>query len=130
MPKFNVVLFPVVSVKFEGIEADTPEKAMERAEAISLFHDLFDRNRPSMRISYTEFAEEFSHAVVQEGASHKRGDTDRWYEGDFKTPSYPGKKDLIIQDLLELPLSDMPKHINSPQRLVQDFAKFRLLTGR
>lgn len=43
-PKFNVTLFTEVAVKYSGIEADTPEKAVEQAENSLDLHQVIDCN--------------------------------------------------------------------------------------
>lgn len=61
MPKFNVHLYPVVRVKIEGIDADTPEQAIEKAYDLAsneFFHLIFDRKgscpAPAAHIEFSE----------------------------------------------------------------------------
>lgn len=74
--KYNVHLYALVRVKVNGIEAESQTEAIDKAEGLINFNDLFDDDHPSYArgvVDHIEYAEEIPHALVDE-------DGDRDYE--------------------------------------------------
>lgn len=88
MSKYNVHAFTVVRVKYEDIEADTPEAALKLVEdmAFEAFHETFKnqnlRRMPEGAID-VEFAEEFSHWLV-DVVGDEDFEKSEWYDKDLK----------------------------------------------
>jgi hypothetical protein len=70
--KYNVHVFAVVRVKVAGVEADSQTEAIEKARACVDWYGTFEnisvrgKHVPGVHIDATEFAEEFSHYLVDE----------------------------------------------------------------
>ena len=99
--RYDVHIFTVVRVKVVGVEAGSHEEAMQKAD------DQVDFNRLFSRIPGVEWAEEHSHALVDD-----HGDTEyensRWYDADLKTLMG------IEQHIMEAPEDKLPLYIGKP----------------
>lgn len=97
--KYNVLLFPEVSVKFEGVEAETQEAAvkiaMERfSNSKGAGSDLAEQVQ-ALRIdgvAHVELSENLEHALVDE-QDDEEFQNSKWYlrQGDRWTPFFPNQ---------------------------------------
>jgi hypothetical protein len=65
--KYNVVAQPIYTIKVTGVEADSPEEAMQKVEVAINWNSLISAGRHhNMCIEYVDFAEEFDAFIVDE----------------------------------------------------------------
>ncbi len=83
--KYNVHLFPIVRVKVHGVEADSQEEAIKKAEDSTDFNDLFNK-APDI-----EYAEEVAYYLVDEVGDEEYERTG-WHDGAFT--SDPQKRNV------------------------------------
>jgi hypothetical protein len=84
--KYDVIIGAVVNVKVTGIEADSQEQAIEKAneQTEGDFTRLFNRDNPLNGIAYTEYPDNIAHYLVDaEGDSEY--ERSEWYGPDGKT---------------------------------------------
>lgn len=80
--KYDVHIFPIVRIKIGGIEARTQAEAIERAinavDLSGLFRGLQQPLRGDILLLDTEYADEISHALVDE-AGDEEHEKSKWY---------------------------------------------------
>lgn len=84
MPKYNVTMQVLVSVRIPGIEAESQEEALKKADQVAEsndaeLHRLFNHYQPMPGVEWTEYSQEADSYLVDE-----EGDTDfsrsQWYD--------------------------------------------------
>ena len=78
MNNYNVTLQAVVNVRVPGVGAASPREAVDAALDKVDLYGLFDRQKPTPNVDFTEYAEEVREALVDE-AGDEEYDKSRWF---------------------------------------------------
>ncbi len=78
MNKHNVTLQAAINVRVSDVEAPTPQEAIQTAlDRIDLY-SLLEREKPSPKVDFTEYAEEVREALVDVVGDDEYGQS-RWF---------------------------------------------------
>jgi hypothetical protein len=78
MNKYNVTLQAAVNVRVPAVEAATAQDAIEAALDKADLHSLLERQKPTLTVGFTEYAEEVNEALVDE-VGDEEYDKSRWF---------------------------------------------------
>jgi len=78
MNKYNVTLQAAINVRVSAVEAATPQEAIQAAiDKIDLY-SLLERQKPTQKVDFTEYAEEVREALV-DVVGDEQYDESRWF---------------------------------------------------
>jgi transposase len=78
MNKYNVTLQAAINVRVSAVEAATPQEAIQAAiDKIDLY-SLLERQKPTPKVDFTEYAEEVREALV-DVAGDEEYEESRWF---------------------------------------------------
>ena len=78
MNKYNITLQAAVNVRVADVEAAMPQEAVQRAlDRIDLY-SLLEREKPTPKVEFTEYAEEVGEALV-DVVGDEEYDQSRWF---------------------------------------------------
>ena len=78
MNKYNITLQAAVNVRVADVEAATPQEAIQKAlDRIDLY-SLLEREKPTPKVDFTEYAEEVHEALV-DVVGDDEYDQSRWF---------------------------------------------------
>jgi len=78
MKRYDVHIYPVVRVKVSGVEAESQVEAIRKAEEMTDFHRLFDREANGI-----EYAEDIDCFLADEDGDEEYLNS-RWYDKEYR----------------------------------------------
>jgi len=78
MNKYNVTLQAAVNVRVSAVEAATPQEAISAALGQVDLYGLLERQKPTPKVDFTEYAEEVREALV-DVVGDEEYDKSRWF---------------------------------------------------
>jgi hypothetical protein len=78
MTKYNVTLQAAVNVRVADVEAATPQEAIQKALDRTDLYSLLEREKPTPKVDFTEYAEEVREALV-DVVGDEEYDQSRWF---------------------------------------------------
>ena len=98
--KYDVTLHAAINVRVPGMEADTPQEAIQAALAKVDLYSLLERQQPTPEVGFTEYAEEVREALVDLVGDEKH-EQSLWYiwrNGNWATaPADPNEELQLLE---------------------------------
>lgn len=82
MPKYNVLLCPVVNMRVNGVEARNQVAAIKKAERMVDINSIFNNHHPDAPVAYIEATDKFD-AFLVDVEGDKEFSKSTWYDNEY-----------------------------------------------
>jgi hypothetical protein len=92
LPSYDVIMYPIVIVKVNGVEAPDMEAAIKKAEASVDLNLLLSNSNPGSGVKYIGFADDFDGFMVDVAGDSDYSQTHLFDKFGKQLPPVPGIK--------------------------------------